>query len=99
MPPGGQRVVVFAGHCGIPASAKAVSLNVTVAGAPASGLLTLFPGNATPTATSTINFAAGQTRANNAVLLLASSGSGTLAVLNSSGSAVPLVIDVDGYFQ
>ncbi|HVT19330.1 MAG TPA: hypothetical protein VHQ90_24515 [Thermoanaerobaculia bacterium] len=99
VPPGGQRVVVFAGRCGIPASAKAVSLNVTVAKVPAPGLLTFFPGNATPTATSTINFAAGQTRANNAVLLLASSGSGTLAVLNSSGSAVPLVIDVNGYFQ
>lgn len=99
VPPGGQRVVVLPGHCGIPTSAKAVSLNVTVAGAPAPGLLTFFPGNATPTATSTINFAAGQTRANNAVLLLASSGSGTIAVLNSSGSAVPLIIDVDGYFQ
>jgi hypothetical protein len=100
LPPGGQRVVAAAGQCGIPATAKALSVNVTVVAPPGAGHLRFFPGNATPPGTSSINFGAGQTRANNAVLMLASSGSGTLAVLNNTAAGtVHLIVDVNGYFQ
>ncbi len=96
-----QRVLQATGQCGIPAGAKAVSLNVTVVGAPAAGFLRLLPGNLippTPTS-STLNFAAGQTRANNAVVMLPSSGSGTLSVENAAPAAVQVLIDLNGYFQ
>ena len=47
-----------AGACGIPAAAKAVSVNVTVAGATAGGHLIFFPGNADGAATRTIQLRA-----------------------------------------
>jgi hypothetical protein len=100
LPPGGQRVITVAGRCGIPATAKAVAVNVTVVGTPQAGLVVFFPGNAQVPNTSTLSFSTGQTRANNAVLMLASSGTGTLAVKNTTGSLpLQLILDVSGYFQ
>jgi hypothetical protein len=49
--------------------------------------------------TSTINYAAGQTRTNNAILGLARDGSGSFVVLNESVGTVQLILDVNGYFQ
>ncbi|HXO41570.1 MAG TPA: hypothetical protein VN999_08990, partial [Thermoanaerobaculia bacterium] len=48
---------------------------------------------------STIDYAAGQTRANNAILGLARDGSGSFVVLNESLGTVQLMLDVNGYFQ
>lgn len=67
---GSQRLFEVAGTCGVPPAAKAVSVNVTVTQPAALGHLTFYPGNGVPAATSTINFSAGQTRANNAILTL-----------------------------
>lgn len=95
----GNRVFVVSGTCGIPSSARSISANVTVVGPAAAGLLTLFPGNAFAMGTSTISFAAGDTRANNAVIELATDGTGSFGVLNQSTQATPFVVDVNGYFQ
>jgi len=99
LPPGSQRVIAVTGHCGVPADAKAVAVNLTVVAAGAAGDLRFFPGNAQPPNSSTINFGPGQTRANNAVLMLASSGTGTLAAQNDGGAATHLLVDVTGYFK
>jgi hypothetical protein len=99
VPAGSDRVVVAVGRCGIPASAKAVSLNATAVTPPAAGNLRFFPGDGTAPNASTVNFVAGQTRANNAIVMLASSGSGTFAVRNSATASVDVVIDVNGYFE
>jgi hypothetical protein len=100
VPPGSQRVVLAAGQCGIPAGARALAANVTVVAAPQAGFLTFFPGDAAVPATSTVNFRPGQVIANNAVLALASSGSGTLALRNSTATQpVQVLIDVNGYFK
>ncbi len=96
---GGERVVVAASQCGISAGAKAISLNVTAVAPAAVGSLRFFPGDAVAPNASTLNFSAGQTRANNAIVMLASSGSGTLAIRNSSVASVDVVIDVNGYFE
>lgn len=96
---GGERVVTAASQCGISAGAKAVSLNVTAVAPAAAGNLRFFPGDAVAPNASTLNFTAGRTRANNAIVMLASSGSGTLAVRNSSTASVDVVIDVNGYFE
>ncbi len=99
---GTQRVFPIGGLCGVPASAQAVSFNVTVTGPTGVGVLRFGPGscNNLPL-TSTINFSAGQTRANNAVLSLATDGTGGLAVLPTVGGTgnVQLIIDVNGYFN
>ncbi len=94
VPAAGKRVVVAVGpRCGIPATARAISLNVTAVTPSAPGYLSFSPG------TSVLNFTTGQTRANNAVVILPSSGLGTLALRNSSTASVHVVIDVNGYFE
>lgn len=97
--PGQDRVFALTGVCGVPAGSKALSLNLTVTGPTGAGYLTLHPGDGLPPLSSTINFRAGQTRANNAVIPLASDGSGSLAILNGSGGTVNVILDVNGYFQ
>lgn len=87
--------------CGIPATAKALSVNVTVVGPTGDGFVTLLPGNYPVPNASTINFSAGQTRTNNAVLPLSSDGAGTLAAqaLVTSKGNLQLIVDVNGYFM
>jgi hypothetical protein len=63
------------------------------------GHLTIYPADKTQPLTSTINFNAGQTRANNAILLLSSDGTGGVKIYNGSGGTVHVVIDVNGYFE
>ena len=52
-------------------------------------------------ATSTINFSAGRTRANNAIATLAADGSGNLIAFGfvAGNGSVDLILDVNGYFQ
>jgi hypothetical protein len=100
VPPRSDRILVAPGHCGIPSTAKAIALNVAAVNAPAAGYLSLFPGDVAAPFVSALNFSTGQTRANNAVVKLASSGSGTIAVRNGTlGQSVHVVVDVFGYFQ
>ncbi|MFI5197415.1 MAG: hypothetical protein ACHQJD_02250 [Thermoanaerobaculia bacterium] len=99
--PGATRAFdVTSSPCGIPSTAQAISVNLAVTGPMGPGHLTLYPGDAVqaPLA-STINFAASQTRANNAVSPLASDGSGTIKVLAGTGGTVDFILDVNGYFQ
>jgi hypothetical protein len=93
-----QRLLALAGNCGIPANAVAISVNVAVVPA-AAGYMTLFPGNGVNPGSSTINFGAGQVRANNTILRLATDGSGTVAVLNGSSGTNHFILDVNGYFR
>jgi hypothetical protein len=88
---------VVAGACGIPATARAVSVNVTVTGATGAGNLRLFPAGVTPPGVSTINYVANVTRANNAVVQLGELGE--VAVRVAPAGAVHLILDVNGYFQ
>ncbi len=100
---GTQLTISAAGAaaCGVPATARALAANVTVVGATAAGNLVVYPGNYPRPPVSTVNFAAGQTLANNAILGLASDASGTLAAMATvmGNGKVHLIVDVDGYFQ
>ena len=89
------------GSCSIPATARAVAVNVTITQPTDSGHLTLYTGDASPPLASTINFSAGQTRANNAILALATNGTGTLAArpVVLGGGSVHVILDVVGYFE
>ncbi|HYN22416.1 MAG TPA: hypothetical protein VE078_15755, partial [Thermoanaerobaculia bacterium] len=93
------RTFTVTGVCGAPAGAKSIAVNVTTVAPGANGLLQLFPGNAFPMGTSTINFVAGATRANNAMLTLATNGAGTVGVQNAATSSTHVVLDVVGYYQ
>ncbi len=91
---------VTGGVCGIPSTASAVSVNLTAVGAAAPGHLILYPGDAVNgPLVSNVNFTTGVTRANNAVVPLATDGTGAIKVKNGSVGAVHFVLDVNGYFQ
>jgi hypothetical protein len=73
-------------------------VNVTVTGPSAPGFLTVFPAGGPPPLASTINFRAGQTRANNAIVTLGPGGDIVVrAGMPSGGTHV--VLDVTGYFD
>jgi len=93
------RVFGVAGLCGVSTEAKSVSLNVTVVSGSAPGNVVVYPGNQAVPLASTLNFTPGMTRANNAVVGLATNGAGTVAVQNRARAAVHLILDVNGYFQ
>jgi uncharacterized delta-60 repeat protein len=93
------RTLAVAGECGIPATAKAIAVNATVVQPGASGNLRLFPAGETVPGTSTVNYAAGQVRANNAIVELGEQRSIAAFVGQPPGTSVHLVLDVTGYFQ
>ncbi|MBV8201344.1 MAG: hypothetical protein JOZ15_12040 [Acidobacteria bacterium] len=100
---GQVRTFDVAGNaCGIPASAKALSINATVVAPANPGSVVLYPGDAGPPPTSSLSFAAGRTViANNAIVSLSRAGDGSLAVLPTlpNGGHLHFLIDVNGYFQ
>ncbi len=96
---GAQRVFPVAGHCGVPAGARAVAANVTVVSPGGPGDLRLGPVGLGDR-TSTINFRAGEARANEAILSLTGNPLGEVAVqADIFPGAAHLVVDVSGYFQ
>jgi V8-like Glu-specific endopeptidase len=97
--PGAERSFAVAGTCGIPATATAVALNVTVTQGAGGGYVQVYPADLGIPLTSTVNFGAGQTRSNNAIVPLALDGSGAVKARAGTGQTVHLVLDVVGYFQ
>jgi hypothetical protein len=92
---GTNRSFVIAGKCGIPLEAQAASFNFTVVGATTAGALRIYPGGAALPSVSTINYKAGQTRANNAIILLGPGGDISVQTGQANGT-VNLIIDVSG---
>ncbi len=93
------RTLAVAGNCAIPVTAKAVSVNLAVTQPTAAGNVRLFPaGQAVPTVSS-INYAPGQTRGNNAIVQLAPTGAIAAFVGQPAGTTVHLILDVNGYFE
>jgi hypothetical protein len=96
---GVEKVVQAGGLCGVPATARALAVNVTVVSATRSGCLNLYATAGNPPPTSVHNFAAGQVRANNAVVQVSQSGSFVALFTMSSVGKADLVVDVSGYFE
>jgi len=95
---GAPTTFQIAGTCGVPVTAKALAIQVTVVGPTAQGYVKLWPADRPEPATSTISFGPA-IRANNAIATLATDGSGGIsakAFLADAGS-VHLIIDVTGY--
>ena len=95
---GADRTFTVRGGCGIPTSAGAISVNVTVTQGTAAGDLRLRPGGTPLPLVSTINYGAGQTRANNATVLLGPGGTVTVRSAQATGT-VHFLLDVNGYYQ
>jgi len=95
---GDTRSVPAAGSCDIPSGAAAVALNITVTQPTSPGNLRLFPAGASVPPVSTLNYSAGQTRANNAIVKLSDTGGFDVYCAQASGST-HFIVDVYGYFH
>ena len=98
---GAIRLFPVAGRCGIPASARSVVVTLTAVEPTGQGHAVVYPGDATLPGTSSIDFIAGVTRANNAILPLSTDGAGALAAQATvlGGGETHLLLDVSGYFE
>lgn len=86
------------GRCGVPTSAKAVSLNVTITQASAGSWLAVWPSGSSRPNVSMINFQPSDPALANGIIVGLSTATEDLSVYNNFGS-VHVIIDVTGYFQ
>ena len=93
------RVFTVVDHCSIPTTAKALSFNATVTQPSAAGNVRLFPAGIAVPLVSSINYTAGQTRANNGIVSLNPTGQMAAFVSQPLRTTVHLIIDVNGYFD
>jgi hypothetical protein len=89
-----RSIPVTQSTCGIPATAKAFALNVTVVPQTALGYLTIWPSDQVQPLVSTLNSPAGVIVANAALVPAAADGSVSIYVTN----ATDVIVDVNGYF-
>jgi hypothetical protein len=94
----GVRDFTLPGNCGVPATARAVAVNLAVTGPTAPGFLTLYPTGFPQPPAATINYGAGQTRGNNAIVPLGAGGAIRAFCFQTSGST-HFILDVTGYFE
>jgi hypothetical protein len=90
-----SRDFVLAGRCGIPEAAQAVSLNITVTGTQGTGYILIYPKGGNAPGVSTLNFVAGQTIANAAVVPLGDDGGVTVVAVVAG---THLLIDTNGFY-
>ena len=92
------RFALAGGPCAVPGTAAAVSLNVAVTGPTTAGHLRLFPAGGAEPLASALNYGAGLTRANNAIVGLGGAGEIAVRVGQASGT-VHVIVDLNGYFE
>ncbi len=94
VPAGTSVRVAVAGRAGVPADAVAVAVTLTATEVTAPGHLTVFPAGRGRPATSTLNVAGSDTRANLAFVAL---GAGEVEVYSSTSAHV--IVDLAGYWE
>jgi hypothetical protein len=88
----------IAGTNGIPSDAVAVTGNVTVTGQTSGGFVAVTPEQDATPATSTLNFPAGDARANGLTVQLGSEGKLSAVFHGTMGASTDLIFDVTGYY-
>ena len=96
MPSGTSRDIQVRGIGGVPSTATAVIVNLTVTRTTGSGWLTAHAGGTTSTGTSNLNYVAGQTKARLAIVAL--DANGRLRLSTGGPGQVDVIVDVQGYF-
>lgn len=92
---GATLPVPVAGQNGVPTTATAVVLNVTVTGPTAPSFLTVWPDGATQPLASDLNYVPGKTVPNLVVVKVATSGA--VDFYNAFGSA-DVIVDIVGWY-
>ena len=90
------RDVTIRGRVGVPGTATAAVINITATGGTNGSFLTAWPAGVTKPNASNVNFAAGQTIPNLAIVQLGTGGA--ISITNAIGT-VDVVLDVVGYFD
>ena len=96
-----QTVLIATGTSGVPATALAVTGNVTVVGQTAGGFVTVAPSltSGVQPGTSTLNLPTGDVRANNVTVQLAAGGNlDFMYWVGITGPTADVLFDVTGYF-
>ncbi len=95
-PIGSQKTLCYAitGRNGVPSNATAVAINIVAVGPKGNGFLTVYPSGVKRPEASSLNYAAGETIANGAIVKPGSNGE----ICVYSFAETDLIIDVNGYF-
>jgi hypothetical protein len=93
-----DRVFTVTGQCGIPSSALAISVNLTITGPASAGDLRLYAAGGSLPVSTTISYSSGQTLADNMLAPIGNGGGVGVHCDQPSGS-VQFILDVNGYFQ
>jgi hypothetical protein len=95
-----QTFQVTGGSSGVPIGAKAVTGNLTVTGQTSNGYLYIGPVAMNDPTSSTLNFPAGDDRANGVTVALGAGGTLSITfVAPTSGPTAHAIFDVTGYYQ
>jgi len=92
------RNFAIKGNCGVPSTAKAVTINIAITGASANSWLIVWPAGQAKPNTAAINFSPNDWALSNGAIVGVAAGSPDLSVFNAAGT-VQVIIDVTGYFQ
>jgi len=95
---GAPRTFQVSGRGGVPASATAVTGNLTVTNQTQAGYVFLGPDPVASPTSSTLNFPLGDSRANGVTVALSGSGGLSATYIATPGATTDLVFDVTGYF-
>jgi hypothetical protein len=90
---------VTGGHFGVPATALAVTGNLTVTGQSKGGYVSVTKAKTNSPTVSTLNFPVGDTRANGITVPLDANNDQHLVYKASSGATTHLILDLTGYFR
>jgi hypothetical protein len=96
---GGATRTFETGACGIPATARALAVNVTVTQPTGGGDLRIFPAGSPLPLASAIAYRANQTRAATTLVGLNDSGEFSVRCDQAGGTTTHFVLDVAGYFE
>jgi glucose/arabinose dehydrogenase/PKD repeat protein len=96
---GVTRTFDLDGVCNVPATARALAVNVTAVQGTSFGSLQMWAGGSLQPSASVINFAAGQGRANNGIVSLGPTGTVNVSAIVGGGGTVHFILDVVGFFQ
>jgi hypothetical protein len=102
LPNPGPHLFTVKGLCGVPAGAKAVTVNVTITQPTQAGDLRMYPSDVPQPNVSTLNYNAGEPAlANGAIVPLAAAATNDLSIVLGMGApgTVHVLLDVTGYFQ
>ena len=86
-------------RCGIPATAKAISVTLTAVAPPGAGWVSLWPYGGVWPGVSNLNFGGGESAVANGAVVMLGSGTPDLNCLAMTPSPMHVVIDVVGYYR